>query len=187
MKRKWIISLSIIIIIISIICVGLFYLKDKTKIGNEHSLDIPKEERKTIDKKTEPNKPVEDSNTEEVVEELPTTSNQNNDNNKVVSEPSQNKKADESIIEQKVEEPKEQQKEENKKEPVIDPEYERLLTLVEYKTHEECLNAGINYQLKNIVEITNTMCQTIGYNNQLLGYKLTLWCGNDTCNNYKSE
>lgn len=185
MKKRHIFSILILVIVISIILFVIFSFNNKSIDKNDNNVNILEDEEKIVETKKEsiPLEKESDSIQEEKSNLIvpPTTNDTSKDNSKSPKD----KEVKENIIEQKKEEPKEQPKENLNNEPTIDLEYERLLTLVEYKTHEECLNAGIDYQLKNIIEITNTMCQTIGYNNQLLGYKLTLWCGNETCNNYK--
>ena len=143
---------------------------EKQEINQEPKVD--KKQEIKVDKKQEVIDTKIDTNT---------SSNSIADDSKV-----EFKEKKEEIVEQPkvVVEEKENIKEEQPviKEPVkeevvveeVDKEYERLMSQVEYKTREECMNAGFAIALTDTVNILGFDPVEIIYKGKVIGYKLRI-------------
>lgn len=73
--------------------------------------------------------------------------------------------------------------------PKVDPEYEALKKIAVFKTYEECDSmtdiVGLEYSNKENSNFRNTVCSSVAYNGELLGYSLKIYFMDSTFEYYK--
>lgn len=157
-----------------------------TKNSNDNKEEIKNEDHKVELKDTSTNQKEEKQNVN--IQENISSNNNNKVENKKENnnETSNNTIVDNNVIEQEdnsseetntdvVENKQEEKKEEtNNDTEVIDEEYERLMSLVEYETYEECMADGFAIHEQDTVNIYGFSCPYIAYKGRAIGYRLKL-------------
>jgi len=131
-----------------------------------------KEENKNtnIQENTSSNNKVEDKTNNNVI-----SNNTTNDDN-MTEETEDTSKEDNNVNteEQESTNTTEEKEETNTNTEVIDEEYERLMSLVEYETYEECMADGFAIHEQDTVNIYGFSCPYIAYKGKAIGYRLKL-------------
>lgn len=139
--------------------------------------NVEEEQQSEEEKEISNNNDISDAKQETSIKQENTVNNKNNSNNSNNSSTIKDNNPSNPPIENKQEVviPKEDVT------PQVDPEYERLKSLIKYKDDMECYNASLDVSLEylddeNFQVIT---CSSYAYNGQLLGYRMAVhyWDG----------
>ena len=201
-------SLVIILIAVVVIGISLIYLntRDTKELSIErNNLEVVEkveenlessenlESEDLVEEVVEENKTIVEEKKESSSSSVKQSKEQNNKpvNNQVTTEEKKeisNEKQEEPIINNsEVNNSESNIPEEN--EPTVDPEYERLLNLVDSFDYMECLNKAGDIESatrENILNIKNTSCEDVIYKGQVLGYRIILFYNDGTWKYYNA-
>lgn len=193
MKKRLPFILVIIIVVFSVAFIIYSLSNNKLQKSSYNDLNdnqtqssttenVEKEQKSEEEKEISSNNDISDVKQETSIKQENTVNNKNNSNN---SNSSSNKNSS-TIKDNNPSNPPIENKQEvvTPKEdvtPQVDPEYERLKSLIKYKDDMECYNASLDVSLEylddeNFQVIT---CSSYAYNGQLLGYRMAVhyWDG----------
>jgi len=151
--------------------------EDKEVIKNEdHKIEVKESSTNKEEEKqnTSIQENISSNNNKEETKKDNNNETSNNtivDNNVVEKEDNSSEETNTDVVENKQEEIKE---ETNNDTEVIDEEYERLMSLVEYETYEECMADGFAIHEQDTVNIYGFSCPYIAYKGRAIGYRLKL-------------